>query len=251
MVALIIDNRENIKELVLDKIPSSIYENLVVGDYIFKIDDVPIIVIERKTIADYAASITDGRNREQKKRLLSQFPKTNIIYLVEGDITKHNSSFKYNKVDNYTVISSVLNTLLRDQIPVFHTSNVMETIFLLECIHKKLTKQGTSFMNTTSTHETDLINTVKQKKIDNMTPNIAFKMILNCIPNISNKVSQRISCKHENVYSFISKLSEYKSDSEKITYIQNIKQNDTDRKISITAAKNIVHYLGCSVVKED
>ena len=69
MVELIIDNRENIKELLLESVPDAKFENLEIGDYVFKIDEKPFLIIERKTITDYAASIVDSRSREQKKRM--------------------------------------------------------------------------------------------------------------------------------------------------------------------------------------
>ena len=69
---LIIDNRETIKDYFQDKDYVKI-KNLDIGDYIFKYDDKDILIIERKTIEDYAASIKDGRHREQKQRLLSNY----------------------------------------------------------------------------------------------------------------------------------------------------------------------------------
>ena len=65
MVELVIDNRENIKDLLIENIPEAKLENLEIGDYIFKLDDKPFLIIERKTVNDYAASILDHRSREQ------------------------------------------------------------------------------------------------------------------------------------------------------------------------------------------
>ena len=57
---------ENIKDLLIEIIPEAKLENLEIGDYIFKLDDKPFLIIERKTVNDYAASILDHRSREQK-----------------------------------------------------------------------------------------------------------------------------------------------------------------------------------------
>ena len=164
MVRLIIDNREKIKNLVLEKIPDAKLENLSLGDYIYKIDDEEFIIIERKTISDYAASIQDGRNREQKARLLEHYPKNKIIYLVEGSLNKDNSSSKYNKINADTIISSIINTIFRDEIQVFHTSCQDETVFLLNSIYQKLEKQGKKFLEGKVSLENSLINTGKTKK---------------------------------------------------------------------------------------
>ena len=41
-------------------------------------------VFERKTLDDLAASIKDGRYREQKSRLLAHYPPHRITYILEG-----------------------------------------------------------------------------------------------------------------------------------------------------------------------
>ena len=51
---LIIDNRENIKELfhVSENVT---FDNLEIGDYLIKNEEKEILIIERKTINDYCA----------------------------------------------------------------------------------------------------------------------------------------------------------------------------------------------------
>ena len=97
MVSLIVDNRESIKELINENIKNVSFENLELGDYQFKLNDKIFLIIERKTVTDYAASIIDARSREQKKRLLANKSNAHIMYLVEGNILKDNTSFKYNR----------------------------------------------------------------------------------------------------------------------------------------------------------
>ena len=246
MVKLVIDNRENIKDLLLEKIEDATCENLEIGDYVFKIDDKPFLIIERKTVTDYAASIVDARSREQKKRLIANKESAKILYLVEGDLTKDNQSFKYNKIDKHTIVSSIINTMYRDELQVFHTSNLMETIFFIESIHKKLTKQGVTFLESKSTYESDLINTVKSSKKKNLTPDISFQMMLNCIPGISNKVSKRLSEKFKSMNNMIEKLRNIDNKDAQIDFIKNIKMSDEQKskKISKTVAENIITNLG-------
>ena len=246
MVELIIDNRENIKELLLESVPDAKFENLEIGDYVFKIDEKPFLIIERKTITDYAASIVDARSREQKKRLIANKNSAKIMYLVEGDLTKDNQSFKYNKIDKNTIISSIINTMYRDELQVFHTSNLMETIFFIQSIYKKLVKQGSSFIESKSTYENDLINTVKSSKKKNVTPEISFQMMLNCIPGISNKVSKRLCEKFGSINNMIEQIKDIKCYKEQINFIKNIKTGDDSKskKISKTVAENLIINLG-------
>ena len=249
MVELIIDNRENIKELISENIKNSRFENLSLGDYIYQLNGKDFIVIERKTISDYAASIKDGRNREQKKRLLDNFDRKHIIYLVEGDITKDNSNFNYNHVNKDTIVSSIINTMMRDDIHVFHSSSINETIFLLKSIYNKLEKQGDSFLDSKSTYTQDIVNTCKSKKNANITPNIAFQMMLNCIPTVSSKISERLSSKYDNLNSFLICLSKFSSKEEAEQFIINIKTDDETkgRKINKNTSKNIIEFLGLFV----
>jgi ERCC4-type nuclease len=247
MVEFIIDNRETIKDLLKEQIPQAAFQNLTVGDYLFKLKSKPFLIIERKTISDYAASIRDGRGREQKKRLKSYDSECNILYLIEGNLTTNNACFNYNKIDKHTIVSSILNTIIRDRIQVFHTSNKQETIFVLGSIYNKLSKQGASFIENTSTHAEDIVQTAPSKKNTNITPTISFQMMLNCIPGVSNKVSTRIIQKYKTMHCFIETLSSVSSD--KVFYIQSLKMNDEDtaRKISKTAALHIVTYLGFTI----
>tara|TARA_B110000902_G_C13804982_1_gene397509 strand:- start:36 stop:446 length:411 start_codon:yes stop_codon:yes gene_type:complete len=125
----------------------------------------------------------------------------------------------------------------------------METIFFLESIYKKLIKQGNSFLENKSSYESDLINTVKSTKKKNMTPEITFQMILNCIPGISNKVSKRIASKFITPKNMIIELGNIDTRANKIEYIKNIKMSDDEKakKISKTVAENIIINLGLDV----
>jgi len=246
MVSLIVDNRENIKEILKQqtKITNISFENLLIGDYCFKIDNEPFLIIERKTITDYASSIKDGRNREQKKRLLSQ--KAYKLYLVEGNLSKNNSSFCYNKVDKHTIISSIINTIIRDKINVFHTSDINETIFFIESVYRKLEKQGKTFIEDTSSYSQDIINTVNVCKKKNIDANISFQMMMNCIPGISIKVSSRLSNKYKTLKEFIGVLNHIETNELRMKFIQDIRleNENKSRKISKNVAENIINYLG-------
>ena len=61
-------NDKHLKNIILK------IENLDLGDIIIKKDEKVILIIERKTLQDLYSSINDGRYKEQKVRL-----KTNYI----------------------------------------------------------------------------------------------------------------------------------------------------------------------------
>ena len=71
-------------------------ESLPVGDVIISSTDETVrIVFERKTLLDLAASIRDGRYKEQSHRLQA-IPGVhchNVVYIIEGDLARYNERF--------------------------------------------------------------------------------------------------------------------------------------------------------------
>ena len=71
---LIIDNRENDLIQLIEKLDINFEKkNLILGDISFNKDENELLIIERKTISDLVCSIKDGRHKEQKLRLMSNF----------------------------------------------------------------------------------------------------------------------------------------------------------------------------------
>ncbi len=238
-----IDNREHIKLNFSDNINKNII-NLDIGDYIIKNNDNIFMVIERKTLSDYAASIKDGRNREQKKRLLDKYDNIKIIYLIEGNFSFENSSFKYSKISNETIISSMINTMLRDKINLVHTSSPKETVFFIETLYKKFEKQGMKFLENKSCYEDDLFNySKKQLPKNKIDKEMCHKLMLSCIPDLSLKTAERILMNFHTLKNFINTL-ESLPDEQRVNYIQNLPSNDEKfRKISKNVAENIINLL--------
>jgi crossover junction endonuclease MUS81 len=240
MTKLIIDNRETKIKDILKPDENIEYKNLDTGDFVFKIKDEIVLIIERKTVEDLASSITDGRYREQKSRLLANFPKNKIMYIIEGDLTRKNKSFSFNKVNKYTIYSSIINCYLRDNINIFHSQNISETIEFLKNIKLKFEKQGTTFIKKSTTHEQNLYNSLKTKKQKNVTPYMVFKLQLSAIPGISEKSSEIIAKKYTNMKNFIIELSDL-DEKDRIFLIKNIKG---EKKIlGIRIAENINNFI--------
>ena len=96
MLELIYDSRElKLKELFNASKPDYIElkeSYLDLGDIIFKHNNNEVLVIERKTLSDLYSSIQDGRYKEQKIRLMSQYNREQIVYLIEGDVNNNSIS---------------------------------------------------------------------------------------------------------------------------------------------------------------
>ena len=243
---LLIDNRESIRDQIKSNTVGMniTFANLYLGDYLFKLNNENIVIIERKTIADYAASIKDGRHREQKARLLSNFDIHKIIYLVEGDITKNNTSYKYNKVSKETIVSSIVNTMLRDNIHVFHTKDTHETIFFLETLYKKINKQGKGFMKKTYSYEDTLCQTAMVKKNKNISKSVCQLMMFNNIPDVSLVTARRLLNHFKTLETCINTLLNLNKD-ERLEFLRNIPINEGKkfRKLSKKSCQNILDFL--------
>lgn len=196
---IVIDQREQkIKQLWTGE---ATYESLDVGDILFRIPasgDQPaevVLVIERKTASDLAASIRDGRNREQKARLLnSGIPRERVMYLIEGMIHRQPDT-KIGSVTYGTLWGSVINTQLRDGIKVYKTDSVKETVQYLEKLYAKLKKDGKDFWKYDEKKDISAVEysaTLKSQKKANLTPEVWFIRQLSLIPGITEKLAGAI-----------------------------------------------------------
>ena len=132
------------------------------------------ILIERKKNKDYAASIKDGRWREQKGRMLAQHD-YKCMYIIEGTLHGHS-------VPLTTLISAMCNTMLRDGIHVIRTVSVNETVIVLQQLMKKMTKMTAS--------SSGLVPPTLSKRKRNS--DAVFLRMLMCVPGCSEKVASKI-----------------------------------------------------------
>jgi ERCC4-type nuclease len=92
MVALVLDIRERGLAAALTAIGLPfISASLDVGDFLIQSDDgTPLLVAERKSLADFAASNQDGRYREQRARLMAvRGGGVAVVYVLEGRWSGH------------------------------------------------------------------------------------------------------------------------------------------------------------------
>jgi ERCC4-type nuclease len=251
-----IDNREqfrdrlstSIRNIDRDAATTITIETLPVGDFLFEWNGEPVLVIERKTLADYAASIRDGRHREQKRRLYETYGRGRVLFIIEGDMTDDRQySARFTKVPMDTLVSSIVNTMLRDQMHVFHTASDHETIEFLTLVYKKLAK-GIDFIKEDGIGESAekasadyLFDPTKTIKNTQLTPQRTFQLMLQCIPGISSKVSERIIGVHTSMTDFLSHLQSFNTYDETVAYVETI---GPGRKIPRPTAQRLVDYLG-------
>lgn len=208
---LVIDNRERALIGCFDASLPYTIQQLDVGDIQILDDaDSVICVIERKTVEDLAASIKDGRYKEQKLRLLSMMHHTyqlRVIYIIEGRF-QFNEDKKVFGLSNKSLVSSILHTSMRDGISVYNTNSVLDTSHLIMGIFTRIDKLMTQETTHQPTDNASYMHAmIKPQKKANVTEESVLLAQLSAIPSISVKKASVI-CKHFNCTSMY-KLMKY------------------------------------------
>lgn len=130
-------------------------ETLPVGDLLFKWNDRDLVLIERKTLNDLLSSMkSDGRYREQKKRLLAARqaqPGLRVYYLIEGQLGSRPVDRWFKEPDRKRAYGASVNTLVRDGIPVIRTESFTDTMRTLGKIWELINKEGDNLLQNTNT----------------------------------------------------------------------------------------------------
>lgn len=223
MLTIKIDTRETeIKEFFKD-VPYAKIERLPLGDIIFQWKGVDIWVIERKQVSDLAHSIKDGRFREQKMRLLSNYKVSQILYLIEGDLNLPLNEKIQTNITVNTLYSSIYNMMLRDNLKVYKTSGMNETLRFLKNFVWKIQSQGESFMKKYTLddyHDSNMkMKLSKKKGLDKPT---CFLYQLCQVKGVSQNIAKTIVAKHQSWVSLYKTLENHTTELEKIDYISRI-----------------------------
>ena len=214
-------------------------EALPLGDVVIcNNENKELIVLERKTLRDLAASIVDGRYNEQSFRLNQlNLENHNVIYLIEGNL----STFKtISRIDKNALLSSMVTLNYFKGFSVFRTFSIQETSdFVLKCAIKIFKEQKCGYYNKTLENQ-ELDNksyssVLKCAKKNQITKDNIGEIMLSQIPGISYQSSKAIMQNYKTIETLILSI---KQDD---TCLDNIKINN--RKISKTCIKNIKLFL--------
>ena len=232
-------------------------ENLPLGDIIIADNLGEKIIIERKTLSDLASSIKDGRYNEQSYRLNGiEHHNHNIIYLIEGDITKYNI-FKA-KMDKMTLYSAMFSINYYKGFSVMR-SNCMEETSLILCnmVSKMLKSNKQAYYTNTpiknvdvpeepvtieepEDHSKDYCAVIKKIKKDNVTPENIGEIMLCQIPSISSVTAIAILTKFATISNLIVEL---RKDPDCLNDVSYITSSGQKRKISKTCIENVKKFL--------
>jgi ERCC4-type nuclease len=233
---IIVDNRE--KKLLphLD----AITKNLDIGDIHFVNNNNLILLIERKTVDDLAASIKDKRSREQKLRLQqSDIPNEKIMYLIEGNLNK-----KYiNGMPTESLWGFIVNTIVRDNIKVYHTNSINETITLLKKIDSKIENITPEKNLSQEAEYADVVKKVKKEQMDYKT---CFICQLSQIPGVSSCMADIIVEKYKNMVNLINIYNSIDDINDKRKLLKDLTYpivNNKKRRIGIKVSERIYDFL--------
>jgi crossover junction endonuclease MUS81 len=270
------------KEKGIEKIKINV-ENLKLGDIVISnnvdnvdnvcfCDDNELLLFERKSLNDLASSIKDGRYAEQSFRLggYDSVPNHNIVYIIEGDLSKWKENTKYNgRVNKKTLLSSMCSMLYYKGFSVIRTMNMTETCELILNWGDKLQKEkGTKKpyysgvsgskmekqelqeseqaqpaepaepVHVRESHYCDVFK-IKKEKNGNITPGNIGEIMLCTIPGISSKTAIVIMKEFKTINGLIKSLEK---DAHCLNSIY-METNGKKRKISSQCIENIRNYL--------
>lgn len=245
-----------------------ISQPLPLGDIIINDGTNDCVIIERKTFADLAASIKDGRYEEQSYRLNGlQHHNHNIIYLIEGDINRFNT-FK-ERIDKQTLYSAMFSINYFKGFSVMRSNNLEETSMIAcnmvyklvgglksgklafyKTVDNSLNNQNnntndkdnneTKEVETKEATEKDYCSVIKKVKKENITPDNIGEIMLCQIPGISSASALAILSQFKTLPNLIKSIQ---TDETCLNNICTTDPNGKFRKISKTAIATIIKFL--------
>jgi len=235
-----------------------IKENIPLGDVIiYDGTGKEKIIIERKSLADLAASIRDGRYAEQSFRLNeSSLHNHTIYYAIEGDLRTYKPFQGKGVVDKKALISAMVSISYFKGFSVHRTINIDETAEWIVQFAYKLHKEGVDAkcyytpqeqtqaqtQEQTQAQTQDYTEVCKNTRIkkNNITPDNIGAIMLSQIPNVSSGTAATIIKKFGNITSLIKAMNE---STTALDAISGTTKNGQSRKISKTSIANIYNYL--------
>ena len=220
-------------------------EALPVGDFFIEKSEIEKVIIERKSLADLLSSIKDGRYNEQSYRLTGHpIHNHNIIYLIEGDISKIR-----NEREKQMIHSAIFSLNYFKGFSIMRTSNKEETAtYICNCANKMVKKDERGFfcetepsMNIQDSISPAYSSVVKQVKKENITPENIGEIMLCQIPGVSSTAALAIMKQFKYFPNLIADLQEQGEACLKTVIWENSKGQI--KKLNAPCCANIVKYL--------
>lgn len=200
-------------------------ERLPLGDIIIHDtkEDKDIVMFERKTLNDLAASIRDGRYKEQSFRLIESaaaagFHLHNIVYIIEGDLAQYNE--RHSQITKTALQSAMVSLMYYKGFSVIRTMTLSETAEFIVNFADKVAKEGPiSLADTGGGSGAGLAGYsevgAKKEKRDYITRENIGEIMLAQVPGVSPKMAAAILSKYGgSIYEFLGDLHKKIADYE-------------------------------------
>ena len=185
MVDIIVDVRERALLAEMgDAVTKQAQLNL--GDVEINVDGVVRLVIERKTLADLAASVKDGRYREQKARLLANIDTERVVYVIETAGFAFDGQMRdVGGLPASTLQGCVISMILRDGVRVVMTRDVQDTAAFIKRVADRLGRMIAAKPSNAYANAACAATCVSARKRDNVDPSVCFRHQMSQIPGVS------------------------------------------------------------------
>ena len=195
---LVVDDREHAVIIYLEKIFAITIKRITVGDYAFIYNGRVIVIVERKTLSDLAASLKDGRMSNNDKLLDAQKKHgCRILYIIEGPAYP-NMSRKFGRIP-YKCLQGKLDSLLfRHDVKIIWTRDAEHTAqrlvglcakfttFVTDGVFDDVINRDEKLIDTSGTNKNGGVEDVVNIKHDIVLDDLYVKM-LQCYPYITRK----------------------------------------------------------------
>ena len=182
-MSIILDVRES---ALIQLMPSVHTAQLQVGDIWIGKDQIGGVVIERKTTADFEASILDGRYREQRTRLLAYCKEKQArpMYIIEQGLKGRTRTLQPQ------ALQKLLNRLmLRYGVAVWLTHDLQDTVTAIQILEQQFNGDAGVFVAETLSY-TDVMHIAKKDNTGD--PKVfAISCLVNC-PGVSAKAASAL-----------------------------------------------------------
>ena len=218
-------------------------QQLPLGDAIIA-DDTgrELLLLERKTLRDLAASIKDGRYEEQSYRLNNHpLHNHNIVYLIEGDLKTY--STRYTRLPKKTLYSAMFAINYYKGFSLVRTMNVLETAEYILRAASKLSRARDvlGYYNGGDKREDKhYSDVVKKARKQNITPDNIGVIVLSQIPGISCITARAIMQQYSSLHTLLQSVQKNRHCLDDICYET---KTGKKRHLSKTAVANIAKYL--------
>ena len=148
MLKLVVDSRESrLAEALKVLGVTHTMAGLDVGDFMIQNEaGEPLLVAERKSLADFAASNADGRYREQRARLMAvRGSGVAVVYILEGHWSASEDQM-YGRTPEKQLKRLVTRLVLRYGMPVISSKDILDTARWTRLLLEQLTDDPTVFV---------------------------------------------------------------------------------------------------------